>query len=156
MQRIERTVVEGVGNGTVSVVGYVFARIKSEGSVLVEYVKDGITYVDEFEDERFIIPNGVTTLNVKASEKWEFHLQNSVPEKNLTELKIWKNGPDINILADDDIVFRGQGVPLETVDISDLRIDLETLSQLFSEALSSHTEEDAARYVKMKNAVISQ
>lgn len=153
MARIERNTITGTGNGTVAFDGWQFANVYSIGPIEIEYIKDGVTSNVPLEDERLIIQPGVLTVNVKTQpdNAWEFRLQNSIPEENQSELKIWKSGSgSTNISADDNIVFRGQDVDPATVDIFDLRVNLETLSQLFTKALSTHTVEDAARYVKMK------
>ena len=111
MARIERNTITGTGNGTVAFDGWQFANVYSIGPIEIEYIKDGVTSNVPLEDERLIIQPGVLTVNVKTQpdNAWEFRLQNSIPEENQSELKIWKSGSgSTNISADDNIVFRGQ------------------------------------------------
>lgn len=158
MTKIERTTVKGSGHGTVNTNGWPYASFKTDGVLAVEYTVGGVTHSTGYQLERMLIPPGVTTLNVKASGEWEVFLQNSVPNENLSELKVRKDESGGMIFSgDDDIVFRGQDVDPAAVDISEVRINLDTISKLFTKALvRPKSVNDAARYLKAKNEFLKR
>ncbi|WP_426629809.1 hypothetical protein [Priestia megaterium] len=159
---ITRTTSEIIGNGTVNTTNIPYAEISvTNGPAIVEYSKGNVNYSKAFYEgtERLIIPAGINTLTVKggSNTKTKVFLQNSIPEVNLSELKCYRNETGtITITGDDDLVFLSQSVNLATVDISDVRIEMDSLAKLFNRALATKTVGDAARYAKLKAALLAQ
>lgn len=155
MTKIERKTVKGIGHGTVNTNGWPYASFKADGAIAVEYKIGDTTF--SVSPHRMLIPPGVTTLSVKTSSEWEAYLQNSVPDENLSELEIRTDEAGGMIFSgDDDIVFRGQDIDPATVDIFDVRINLDTITKLFTKALATNSINDAARYLKAKNEFLKR
>jgi hypothetical protein len=154
MNRIERKVVEGFDTQTVDVTGYKYGFYEDmDGGSLGQVVTNSRPYSDW---NRFLINEGETTIKVIGSGAWKLHLQNTIPNANPFELRVIKTESGINdISGDDDIVFRGQDVDLDTVDISGKSINFDTLSDLYMTASRTKTEQDAAKYIKMKKKLQS-
>nr|WP_263327849.1 hypothetical protein [Neobacillus sp. Marseille-Q6967] len=140
MTKIERKVVSGVGNQTVDVSGYLFARVETDGSTITLTLP---SYSMDFaDDNRVLIPPGTTSIKVDAfyNETWNLHLQNSVPAVNQSELKLMKTeSGNLLIEGDDQIRWIGQDAEA-SADISGLKDDLENLSKLYEKALSTKTD----------------
>jgi len=159
---ITRTTSEITGNGTINTTNIPYAEISvTNGPAIVEYSKGNVNYPKSFygEPERLLIPAGVNSLTVKGSSntKTKVFLQNSIPEVNLSELKCYRSETGaITITGDDDLIYLSQSVNLATVDVSDMRVEMDSLAKLFNKALATKTVSDAARYAKMKNALLSQ
>jgi hypothetical protein len=155
---IERKVVEGIGDGTIDVAGWRFAV--PTGSISLTF-KNGtqVIYNQHFnEGDRIHIPPAATTIEVDvfSDRSWKLLMQKTIPAENLSELKISLTNDGIYVFAgDDDILYRGQVVDPSTVDISGLRVSLDTLGTLFTKALATKTANDAAKYIKMKNAYLT-
>jgi hypothetical protein len=60
------------------------------------------------------------------------------------------------IEGDDDIIFRGQGVDPATVSIVGVKDDIEQLSKQYLTALWTGTVTEAAKYCKLKTAVLAR
>ncbi|MGF6951005.1 hypothetical protein QF028_003510 [Neobacillus sp. B4I6] len=158
---IERKVVEGVGNNNaIDVTGWGFARVQTDGSSIAISLQGTGGYEKDYCDgDRVIIPSAITSLNVIAftSEAWKLHMQKTIPAVNQTEIKMSiSESRKLTIEGDDDIVFRGQDVDPATVSISGIKDDIENLSKLFMTALATKTVTDAAKYVKLKAAVLER
>jgi hypothetical protein len=161
MAKIERKVVTGTGsNPAVDVTNYGYARAETDGSsITISYVVAGRSYEQEYgDDDRIIIPPGTTSIKVTAStgEAWKLHMQKSVPAVNQSELKtlITESGKLI-IEGDDHVVYRGQDTEA-SANITGIKDDLENLSKLYMNALWSGTVADAAKYCKLKTAVLAR
>jgi hypothetical protein len=161
---IERKTVEGIGDGTIDVAGWRFAVVKdtndNKNGISLTF-KNGtqVLYNQHFNDgDRILIPPAATKIDVDvfSNRSWKLLMQKTVPDANLSELKISLTNDGIYVISgDDDLVHRSQSVDLATVDISGLRVSLDTLGRLFTEALATKTAKDAAQYVKMKNAYLT-
>lgn len=157
---IERKVVSGVGNQTVDVTGWGFARVETDGYNISLSLQGTGGYSKDFsDDDRVIIPSSITAINVSAftGRAWKLHMQKTVPAVNQSEIKfsITDSGK-LLIEGDDDIVFRGQDVDPATVSISGIKDDIENLSKLFMTALVTKTVTDAEKYCKLKTAVLAR
>jgi hypothetical protein len=92
-----------------------------------------------------------------SNTKTKVFLQNSVLEVNLSELKCYRSETGaITITGDDDLVYLSQSVDISSVDVSDIRIEMDSLAKLFNRALATKTVGDAARYAKLKAALLAQ
>ncbi|MCJ7991116.1 hypothetical protein MUB15_20575 [Priestia sp. OVS21] len=151
---VQRKVISGQGNGTVNTAGFPYAFIETDGPLEVSYIKNGVSYSKTFFDkDRLIVSPDITSVSLKASSntKWSFSQQDSVPEVNQSELKVFVNeSGKLSVLGDDNIQWIGKDANLSTVDITDMRVTLDALSRLFTKALSTQSVSDAARYLKMK------
>jgi Fe-S cluster biosynthesis and repair protein YggX len=161
MAKIERKIVTGTGsNPAVDVTGWGFARAETNGSsISISYVVAGRSYEQEYaDDDRILIPPGTTSIKVGASngEAWKLHMQKTVPAVNQRELKLAiTESRKLLIEGDDDIVFRGQDTEA-SADITGIKDDLENLSKLYEKALSTGTVSDAAKYCKLRTAVLAR
>ncbi|MEO2074858.1 MAG: hypothetical protein ABGX20_05625 [Bacillus sp. (in: firmicutes)] len=161
MAKIERKVVVGLGNNNaVDVTGWGFARVETDSAFITVSLQGTGGYEKDYgDDDRIIIPSSITSLKVIAPNNgaWKLHMQKTVPAVNQSELKtmITADGK-LLVEGDDDIVFRGQDVDPATVNISGIKDDLENLSKLYTTALSTKTVTDAARYCKLKTAVLAR
>lgn len=159
---ITRNTVEITGNGTVNTTGIPYAEISvTNGHAIVEYPKSGMNYSKAFYEgpERLLIPKGINSLTIKGGSitKTRVFLQNSIPEVNLSELKCYRSETDAVIISgDDDLIYLSQSVNLATVDITDVRVEMDSLAKLFNKALETKTVGDAARYAKLKAALLAQ
>jgi hypothetical protein len=151
---VQRKVITGQGNGTVNTTGFPYAFIETDSPLEISYIKNGASYSKtSFDEDRLIVAPDITSVSIKASSstKWSFSQQDSIPEVNQSELKVSINeSGKLSVLGDDNIQWIGKDTNLSTVDITDMRVSLDALSQLFSKALSTRTVGDAARYLKMK------
>jgi hypothetical protein len=160
MAKIERKVVSGTGsNPAVDVTGWGFARAETDGSsIKISYVVAGRSYEQEYgDDDRILIPPGTTSIKVTSSnEVWKLHMQKTVPAVNQSELKMYlTQSRKLIIEGDDDIVFRGQDTEA-SANITGIKDDLENLSKVYMTALWSGTVADAAKYCKLKTAVLAR
>jgi hypothetical protein len=160
MAKIERKVVTGTGsNPAVDVTGWGFARAETDGSTIkITYVVAGRSYEQEYgDDDRILIPPGTTSIKVTSSnEVWKLHMQKTVPAVNQSELKMYlTQSRKLIIEGDDDIVFRGQDTEASAT-ITGIKDDLENLSKVYMTALWSGTVADAAKYCKLKTAVLAR
>jgi hypothetical protein len=155
---IERKTVEGTGDVTIDVAGWRFA-VPACGISLTFKNGTQVLYNQHFnEGDRILIPPAATKIDVDvfSDRSWKLLMQKTIPDANLSELKIRQTNDGIYVISgDDDIVYRGQDVDSATVDISGLRVSLDTLSTLFTKALATKTITDAAKYIKMKNAYLT-
>jgi hypothetical protein len=161
MAKIERKIVTGTGsNPSVDVTGWGFARAETNGTTItITYVVAGRSYEQEYgDDDRILIPAGTTSIKVGAStgEAWKLHMQKTVPAVNQRELQLAiTESRKLIIEGDDDIVFRGQDTEA-SADITGIKDDLENLSKLYEKALSTGVVPDAAKYCKLRTAVLSR
>lgn len=159
---ITRSTVEINGNGTVNTTGIPYAEISvTNGPALVEYSVGNVNYSKTFYEgpERLLIPTGINSLTVKggSNTKTKVFLQNSIPEVNLSELRCYRSETGAVIISgDDDLIYLSQSSNLATVDITDVRIEMDSLAKLFNKALGTKTVGDAARYAKLKAALLAQ
>lgn len=162
--RIERTLIEKTGNSTVPTNGYLYLIPKVDAKsygINLYFMKgeNGIYSQSVSDGEKVIIPPDATSIKVTAgaTTAWKLHMQKTVPNKNLFELSTHHDPTgNLFISGDDDVLFRGQDTNLSTVDITGLRLNLQTLSELFQTALWSGTVSDAARYIKLRDAVLAE
>ncbi|MBV7509213.1 hypothetical protein KW850_28985 [Bacillus sp. sid0103] len=160
MAKIERKVVTGVGNQTVDSTGWGYARLESDGSPITISLQGTGGYSKDFGNgDRILIPSSITALKVTAftGKAWKLHMQKTIPAVNQSEIKfsITETGKLI-VEGDDDIVFRGQDVDPATVSIAGINDDIENLSKLYMTALVTGTITDAAKYCKLKTAVLAR
>jgi predicted extracellular nuclease len=161
MAKIERKVVTGTGsNPAVDVTNYGFARVESDGSsIKISYQNAGRWHEQEYsDDDRVIIPPGTTSIKVTTytGKAWKLHMQKTVPAVNQSELKMYiTESRKLVISGDDDIVFRGQDTEA-SANITGIKDDLENLSKLYMTALWSGTVADAAKFCKLKTAVLAR
>lgn len=159
---ITRTTSEIIGNGTVNTTNIPYAEISvTNGHAIVEYSKGNVNYSKAFYEgpERLLIPTGINSLTIKggSNTKTKVFLQNSVPEVNLSELKCYRSETGaVIITGDDDLIYLSQSANLSAVDISDVRVEMDSLAKLFNHALATKTVGDAARYAKLKEALLAQ
>ncbi|MFL7944512.1 hypothetical protein ACKA0G_29085 [Priestia megaterium] len=158
---INRLEVKGNGNGTANIGGWSYVAVTTNGPITIEYTYGGKLNVESIwaHNTRINIPSGVTTVNVKALPRinWRFNMQNSVPPINPSELNVSRSETgEVTISGDDDAMFLSQSVNLSTIDISDMRVEIDSLGKLFNKALATKSVTDAARYAKMKNAILTQ
>jgi hypothetical protein len=161
MAKIERKVVSGTGsNSAVDVTGWGFARVETDGSgIKMSYQVGGRSYEQEYyDDDRVLIPPGTTSIKVTAfsTEAWKLHMQKTVPAVNQSEFKtvITQDGKLI-IEGDDNILFRGQDTEV-SANITGILDNLENLSKLYMNALWSGTVADAAKYCRLRTAVLAR
>ncbi|MEJ9228910.1 hypothetical protein LAV79_05315 [Peribacillus butanolivorans] len=161
--RIDRTLIEKTGNFTVTTNGYLYLTTVVDAGVVIDlYFMNGTTgiYSQAVGDgTRIIIPPNATSIKVGAhsATSWKLLMQKTIPNKNLSELNMYRDQTgNLFISGDDDVLFRGQDTNLSTLDITGLRLSVQTLSELFMKALWSGTASDAAKYIKMKDAVLAQ
>jgi hypothetical protein len=156
MAKIERKVVSGVGNQTVDVTGYGFARAETNGTSISLTLP---SYTQEFgDDDRVLIPPGTASIKVEAfyNEPWKLHMQKTVPAVNQSEIKMTiTDSGQLIIEADDDIRWKGQDTEA-SANITGIKDDLENLSKLYMNALWSGTVADAAKYCKLRTAVLAR
>lgn len=153
MAKIVRKTVEGVGNGNVDVTGMIFANV--EGNVTIEYTIGGVTY--SRVPGRLILPPNVTSLKIIGTSPWKVTQQNSVPAINQSEIHFAiTDSRKLLIEGDDNIVFRGQDVDPVTVSIAGIKDDIEQLSKQYMTALGTGTVTEAAKYCKLKTAVLAR
>ena len=160
MAKIERQVVNGTGAQTVDVTGgWGFARFEKydDSPITISLVGTGGYSKDFADDDRIIIPASITALNVNAptGRAWKLYMQKTVPAVNQTEIHftITDTGKLI-IEGDDNVVYKGQDVDPATVSISGIKDDIQNLSNQYLTALSSGTVTEAAKYCKLKAAVL--
>lgn len=162
MAKIERKVVSGTGTQVVDVTGgWGFARFEKydDSPITVGLIGTG-GYSKEFaDDDRIIIPSSITSLNVNApiGRAWKLNMQKTIPAVNQTEIHfaITSDGKLI-VEGDDDILFRGQDVDPATVSISGIKDDIANLSNQYQTALVTGTVTEAAKYCKLKTAVLAR
>ncbi|MBV7507264.1 hypothetical protein KW850_18540 [Bacillus sp. sid0103] len=109
--------------------------------------------------DRVIIPSGINSVKVIAfnTKAWKLHMQKTIPAVNQSEIKFSiTDFGKLLIEGDDDILFRGQDVDPATIDVTGIKDDIENLSKLFEKALLSKTVTDAAKYCKLKTAVLAR
>ena len=160
MAKIERKVVAGVSNQTVDVTGWGFARIETDEAIITLSLLGVGGYSQDFYDgDRVIIPASITAIKVTVftSEAWRLHFQKTVPAINQSEIQfLITDAGKLLIEGDDDIVYRGQDVDPATVSIAGIKDDIENLSNLYITALTTKTVTDAAKYCKLKTAVLAR
>jgi len=155
MAKIQRNTIKGTGNGTVSTGGFPYVHITSDSLLTVEYTLNGRSY--SVGQGKLILPPGVTQLKVIAGGAWVAFLQDSVPAVNQSEIHfVITDSRKLLIEGDDNIVFRGQDVDPATVSIAGIKDDIEQLSKQYLTALWSGTVTDAAKYCKLKTAVLAR
>ncbi|MBT2653918.1 hypothetical protein J7E81_01485 [Bacillus sp. ISL-18] len=152
MVKITRKVVEGVTGGTVDTTGMSYAKL--EGNVTAEYTVNGVTYSNE--PGRLLLTN-VSSLKIIGNSPWKVSLSNVIPAVNQSELKMAITGEGKLIIdGDQDLIYRGQDTDPATVSIAGIKDDLEQLSKLYITALGTGTVTDAAKYLKLKTAVLAR
>lgn len=137
-----------------------FARVETDGSNITISLQGTGGYEKDYCDEdRVIIPAGINSIKVIAFNTiaWKLDMQKTIPAVNQSEIKFTiTDSRKLIIEGDDDIVFRGQDVDPATVDVTGIKDDIENLSKLFEKALFSKTVTDAAKYCKLKTAVLAR
>lgn len=153
---MKRKTIKGTATTTIDVAGWVFAQIT--GKVEITTVKENMTTRHRLDPMgRFMLPgDSQIKVNSYFSEPWEVVLYDTVPAINQTELSIVMTAEgDYVFSGDEDVTFIGKDIDPDTVDISDVRIDMDSLAWLFNRAIIEQTLESAARYLKLKNALIN-
>jgi hypothetical protein len=161
---IQRSTIQGSGDGTVDTTGWAYAVITPSRDIQIEYTEGGKTirsvrYAADGEKQR--LPTG-RVVKIYSSSTWRVDMQSSVPAVNLSELKI-SIGEDgkYSFSGDDDVIFRGQDGEA-AADISGIPLKLDDLAKLFQRALSERSIDDptgakiAAKYCKLKSAFIAK
>lgn len=154
---IQKQTVVGQGVGTVNLTNWPYSTISSNHTVHGEFTIAGVPHRREYILGPWEIqkPLGGTLLTIRpdvADTNWIVELRSPMPVGNLAELTICKLADgSFSFQGDDDVVFLGQDVATETVNITGLRVELETLNVLFNKALSTNSSQTAAEYIKLKN-----
>lgn len=151
----ERKVIEGTATTTIDVAGWVFAQIT--GKVEITTVRGNMTTRHRLDPMgRFMLPgDNQIQVNAHFNEPWKIVLYKTVPVINQTELScVMTADGDYVFSGDEDVTYIGQNIDPATVDISGLRIDVDSVARLYNRTIIEKTPESAARYLKMKEAFI--
>lgn len=94
-------------------------------------------------------------LIINKSGDWTIMVYNYVPRPDPSDLRMFMLDGGLSVTGDEEVVLIGQSVDLATVDVSGIRPNCDELARLFTKALGTRTATDAARYLKLKAAVLA-
>lgn len=156
---VKRKSLQGTTTTSVDCRGYSFAKITGDASVILSQSGQSDRMYSAHYDGGKLSLDGAMSMEVRTptnNEFWTVELYEIIPAVNQFELSITLNDTGkYSISGDDDILYRAQQVDLATVAVSDVDTSLESLAILFQTATASKSVNDAARYAKMRNVVMT-
>jgi hypothetical protein len=104
----------------------------------------------------YVIGNKGVRFECRSGDPWTVVLYERKPATDQSTILVIKRQDGTNTLeGDDDIVFKNEGVDFSGVDISDVRLDFDSLSLLYQRASTTKTAHDQGRYLKLKSLLIN-
>ncbi|KQN97585.1 hypothetical protein [Paenibacillus sp. Leaf72] len=159
--KIERKSFSGMGVGYAPIAGWPYVRLTGKVEA-IGYARGGNEHYVHFlpRGAEFIYfspdnNNPVSIMTGSPYDAWRFDVSNVAPsslDQSAAQFSILDNG-QVAVTGDEDVIYRGQDVDLNTVSIAGIRVNMDELAKLYHAAALSKSATDAARYLKFKAAV---